>query len=146
MIRVYIQRETITDQGTPGILSAPALGFSCFSLELPWKDNQVGVSCIPAGEYTCERYFSRTFRQHLYRVCEVPGRSGIALHSGNVAGDKSQGYKTHSLGCILLGRRRGELWDQEAVLASRLAIGEFFRELDRKPFNLQIKGDQDGYN
>lgn len=146
MIQVYLHRNGSTDQGTPGILSAPALGFSCFSLELPWKDNQVGASCIPAGEYECERYFSSTFRQHLYRVCVVPGRSGIAIHSGNVAGDKSHGYKTHSLGCILAGRRRGELWGQTAVLASRLAIGEFFRELDKNPFKLQIKGDQDGHN
>ena len=139
MIEAYLYREKSTEQGTPGVLSVPEKAFACFSIELPWRDNLVSLSCIPVGEYVCERYFSPSFKQYLYRVCDVPGRSGIAIHSGNVAGNKEKGYKTHSLGCILLGKRLGVLWDQDAILVSRMTIGNFFRLMDTQPFKLQIQ-------
>jgi len=140
LITVYLHREKETMQGTEGILSVPALGFSCFSIELPWRDNQVSMSCIPAGEYECVRYYSNAFKQWLYKVREVEGRSGIAIHSGNVAGAEDKGYKSHSLGCILLGKSRGKLWDQAAVLVSRITVNRFFRLFEQKPFELKIKG------
>ena len=30
-----------------------------FTLELPWKDNQRNISCIPAGYYFCNRVADR---------------------------------------------------------------------------------------
>lgn len=144
MVTVYLYREQSTDQGTPGILLAPALWFSCFTLELPWRDNQVNISCIPAGEYDCLQYFSKAFQQHLYKVQGVAGRSGIAFHSGNVAGATAQGYKTHSLGCILLGKKQGSLWGQKAVLVSRITTKRFFRLLKDEPFELKIIGGSHG--
>jgi len=140
MRKVYLDRGPSTEQGTPGVVQVPSERFACFSIELPWKDNAPGLSCIPAGEYICERYFSRAFHEHLYRVCDVAGRSGVAIHTGNVAGDKEAGYKTHSLGCILFGRKEGILWEQKAVLASRLAVGKFFRLMCRETFKLIIRG------
>lgn len=143
MLNAYLHRETSDDQGTFGILAAPELSFACFTIELPWMDNQRNVSCIPNGSYLCRWYFSSSFGQHLYKVCDVPDRSGVAIHSGNVAGDKNKGYRSHSLGCPLLGKRRGILWGQKAVLISRLAVGTFFRFMDKQDFNLHIAG---GYN
>lgn len=139
MIEAYLHRDPSTEQGTLGVLSVPEKGFACFSIELPWRDNRVSLSCIPAGEYRCERYFSPAFKEYLYRICDVPGRSGVAIHSGNVAGNRDKGYKTHSLGCILLGKRQGQLWGQDAVLLSRLTVGAFFRLMDRKDFKLHIQ-------
>lgn len=141
MITVYLNREKQTMQGTQGVLSVPAFGFSCFTLELPWRGNRVNLSCIPAGEYECVRYFSRAFKQWLYKVRGVEGRSGIAIHSGNVAGASDKGYRTHSLGCILLGKSRGQLWGQDAVLVSRVTVSRFFRLFEEKPFELKITGD-----
>lgn len=140
MIDVFLFRREFTDQGTPGILSVPEKTFACFSIELPWRDNQVGISCIPVGEYICEYYYSTSFRQFLYRICNVPDRTGVAVHSGNVAGDKSKGYRSHSLGCLLLGERRGKLWGQEAILLSRFAMGKFSRLMNKNPYKLHIIG------
>lgn len=142
MITVYLHRGKSTKQGTPGVLSVPVRGFSCFSIELPWRDNRANLSCIPAGEYECVRYFSPAFEQWLYKVRAVEGRSGIAFHSGNVAGAEDKGYKTHSLGCILLGKSRGEMWGQKAVMVSRITVGKFFRLLKEKPFELKITGGE----
>jgi len=57
------------------------------SLELPYLQNQRKISCIPPGEYECERI------QHLkYGLCwwvkDVPSRDGILIHTGNYASDK----------------------------------------------------------
>jgi len=56
------------------------------------------------------------------RLSDVPGRSDILIHSGNLAGDVIKGFNTHSAGCILLGEGRGYLGEQKAVLSSRTAV------------------------
>lgn len=102
------------------------------SLELPWRDNARNISCIPAGTYRCTWHKSPRFGW-TYWVRNVPDRSGILFHAGNWAGDTSHGYRTHSWGCILLGRRRGMLKGQQAVLASRLAVRDFYDACERAP-------------
>jgi hypothetical protein len=72
-------------------------------------------------------------------VQNVPGRSGILFHCGNVAGSKNSGYRTDSLGCLLWGSYSGRLWKQRAVLASRKARGKFLNHLQGDPFILSIK-------
>lgn len=58
------------------------------TIELPWKDNQHNISCIPEGKYKTKPYVSK----HLglvYEVLNVPDRSAILIHKGNfVAGKK----------------------------------------------------------
>ena len=48
----------------------------CKTLELPWRDNQKGISCIPAGEYKLSPYPSSRFGE-VYIVNDVPNRTGI---------------------------------------------------------------------
>ena len=36
-----------------------------YSIELPWKDNQTGVSCIPEGRYELVKRWSLKFGRHL---------------------------------------------------------------------------------
>lgn len=67
------------------------------SLELPWHNNAPRISCIPAGAYPMKWTFSPTFNRMMWLVEDVPGRTGIRIHSGNYAGDKV----SDSLGCIL---------------------------------------------
>lgn len=79
--------------------------FKCRTLELPWKDNQRNVSCIPEGHYDVDPIYSQTFG-HIYDVKDVPDRSLIRIHQGNYAG--SINPKTgHSdiRGCILVGEK-----------------------------------------
>ncbi len=60
------------------------------------------------------------------------------MHPGNVGGDTTQGFRTHTKGCILLGRRRGWLWGQKAVLSSRPTVMEFMSVMEREDFTLNI--------
>jgi len=123
------------DQGTRGILFADS--FSCHTLELPWRENQRNISCIPAGEYKVRLRISPKYGQ-VYHVKEVPNRSYILIHSGNVAGDTTLGYRTNVNGCILLGAVRGLLWNQWAVLNSRITIRRFMTHMELEPFILKI--------
>lgn len=69
--------------------------FSALSLERGWRNNSQNVSCIPAGEYVIKYLPSPRFRRHLWRVINVPSRSGILFHLAN--------YWYELEGCISLG-------------------------------------------
>ena len=56
----------------------------CFSIELPWRNNQAGVSCIPEGNYALRRRNSEHVGWHLELV-DVPGRELILIHPANNA-------------------------------------------------------------
>ena len=103
----------------------------CFSLELPWYGNRKNISCIPEGSYLCKRSFSPKFGE-VYEVSDVYKRSHILIHSGNTEDDIE--------GCILLGQRVGYLNDKRAVLDSKNALTQFYREVDSvDEFTLIIK-------
>jgi hypothetical protein len=70
----------------------------------------------------------------------VPGRSYILLHEGNFSGDKEIGLRTHSAGCVLLGRKRGRLYGQNAVLSSRTARREFEVRMNWQTTELEVVG------
>lgn len=132
-----IARRRFDDQGTPGIFVSPR--FSCYTLELPWRDDAPQLSCIPAGVYDVVWSQSPRLRIFTYEILNVPGRGGIRIHSGNLAGDKSKGFLSDSLGCPLLGNAFGTLNGQRAVLVSRPAVTAFESAMQRKPFRLVIK-------
>lgn len=54
------------------------------TIELPWKDNHTGVSCIPEGRYQLAKQYSTRFGWH-WLVMEVPAREGILIHPANDA-------------------------------------------------------------
>lgn len=68
--------------------------FECFTLELPWKDNQRRVSCIPEGEYKAIKHRSPKFGDSVW-IQNVPNRSEILIHPAN--------YVRQLLGCIAVG-------------------------------------------
>lgn len=133
---VNIFRLRRSAQGTEGLLVTG--DFNCRTLELPWKNNQKQISCIPPGEYDVEIRLSNKYGR-VYWVRHVPNRTYILIHSGNYAGDKSQGFKSHVMGCILLGKKSGFLGGQVAVLNSRVAVRAFVNEMDYEPFRLRIQ-------
>ena len=101
--------------GTFGVLKADDIPF-CLTLERPWLNNKRNISCIPSGFYYCSRVDSPKFG-NTFRVTDVPGRSHILFHKGNLMDD------TH--GCIILGEEFGYLNKQIAVLSSGRAFQEF---------------------
>ena len=52
-------------------------------LELPWKNNEPFVSCIPEGKYLVKETWSPRFKRKLWLVCDVPERSGVRIHPEN---------------------------------------------------------------
>jgi hypothetical protein len=105
--RVYLEDRTL------GSLVDARGGLIAKTLELPWKDNQRKISCIPEGEYlvtlsgpvlndnpdtALDESGGRIPRHYShYIVHDVPGRSGILIH---------RGYNpSWSQGCILVSGR-----------------------------------------
>lgn len=68
--------------------------FECKTLELPFKDNQRRVSCIPTGTYQVEKRKSPS-QGWSYHIKDVKDRDWILIHKGN--------YYTDILGCVLVG-------------------------------------------
>jgi hypothetical protein len=132
---VHIFRTKRSHHGTEGILSTGS--FTCFTIELPWKDNLPNISCIPPDAYLATPRRSPKFG-NVFHVTNVEGRSHILIHSGNFAGDVEKGLRTHVQGCILLGRYRGVLDNQKVVLSSRPTVRRFMNYMDSKEFTLHI--------
>ena len=58
--------------------------FQCYTIELPWLNNEPRVSCIPEGEYYVDKRYSLHLGRHLL-VTHVPGRDLILVHAANDA-------------------------------------------------------------
>ncbi len=136
MRQVDLYRLRRSDQGTEGLLVSG--DFNCRTLELPWRYNQRRISCIPHGDYTVEIRLSNKYGR-IYWVRRVPNRTYILIHSGNYGGDVSKGYKSHVMGCILLGKKAGFLGGQVAVLNSRITVRAFMEEMDYETFRLHVR-------
>ena len=135
MLTVTLRQQS-TDQGTFGILYT--LGFKCYTLELPWRDNKSNLSCIPKGTYAVHWTYSPHFKRYMYQITGVTGRAGIRIHSANYAGDVTKGYRSHLYGCIALGKRIGILDGQKAILVSRPTVRAFETLMNKQSFNLRI--------
>lgn len=118
-------REPTTDGATMGVLFIDG-HFQCFTLEdeirevagqpvSAWKVK--GATAIPAGRYTVDLTYSGRFNRLMPILLDVPGFSGIRLHTGNTAADTE--------GCPLVGRTRGPA----QVGESRLAFQELWPRL-----------------
>ena len=131
-----IRMET-SDEGTFGKIYLPD-GLTFFTGELPWRENQNDISCIPEGNYFCTWTFSNRFKRNMYLVTPVRDRAGIRIHSANLMGDSTKGFKKQLNGCISLGEKFGWIEGQKAILASGPAVRRFEEHMDHKPFSLEI--------
>lgn len=74
------------DHCTLGAITWPGMERTPLAcLELPWRDNAIGVSRIPAGEYPFITWHSPTFKRPVLRLDDdaVAPRSAILFHPGN---------------------------------------------------------------
>ena len=84
-------KRTYRSSGTNGALWYGG-SLICHTIELPWKDNKVNISCIPEGRYLLEKRITHERGFHLI-LKSVPGRSWILIHPANDA-------RTELEGCI----------------------------------------------
>lgn len=103
------------EAGTFGILRIQKQ-LSFFTLEPQDRENAIGISSIPAQQYTCTKYTSQKFGE-TFQVQDVPGRSSILFHYGN--------WQEDTEGCIILGS--GILADRRGLKNSREAFDAFMR-------------------
>lgn len=62
----------------------------CYTIELPWLDNQRKISCISEGEYQLAKRYVEKFHWHLWLV-GVINRQWILIHTANNALQQLQG-------------------------------------------------------
>jgi hypothetical protein len=75
--------RTYFPEGTNGKLECEGK-FICNTIELPWKNNETKVSCIPEGKYFIKKRYSKKFQWHL-EISNVKNRSLILFHPANNA-------------------------------------------------------------
>ena len=133
MILFTIKRTHYRDDGVFGVMDREGQPF-CVTIELPWKNNQKEISCIPEGEYLCER-FLRSSGQETFLVLNVPNRDGILIHTANTISDLR--------GCIGIAeffhKKDVSGNTQTSVGMSKDAFNEFMNMLSgQKTFKLVI--------
>ncbi len=129
-MNIVISRVAYNATETMGVLKVNNVP-RMLTLEDPWQTNKTNISCIPQGSYTCKPYQSPKY-PNTFEVIDVPGRDYILFHKGNTNHD------TH--GCILVGRRFGSLHNENAILESTQAFGDFLSIVQGlNEFNLTIE-------
>ena len=85
------------------------LELSLWTLECPWRDNQIFVSCVPDGSYPLVAFDSPD-HPDCWVLTPVPGRTGVLIHPGNEV--------KHTQGCILPGmdQEPGHVWSSRQAL------------------------------
>jgi hypothetical protein len=90
---IKIDRSSYSDNCIQGYMFIDSEAI-CYTMELPWEDNQNNISAIPVGKYNG---FLRYDKSDGWRIQleNVPNRSGVQIHVGN--------YTSQIKGCILVG-------------------------------------------
>jgi hypothetical protein len=125
-MKLDLVREQITPKSSAGRLFIDGV-FECYTLEdtvreVPgkpvseWKIPK--VTAIPTGTYKVDITPSARYRRDMPIVLDVPGFTGIRIHSGNTDADTE--------GCILVGAYRESA---DEIRGSRAAFGWLFEKL-----------------
>ena len=149
-MKINIVRSRSTQEGTPGILTTDA-GFTCKTLELPWANNQSGISCIFADIYTGGIWYSPHLNRLVIRLEDKHGRQNCLVHNGNFAGE-GVNEVTQIHGCTEVGNGYGQLdngtgrnqfaiEDSSATLA--LLIAHIKSNIGDDPFTVSYAWDTD---
>lgn len=77
-----------------------------------------GQTAIPVGTYRVIKTMSKRFGKILPQICNVPGFTGVRIHSGNTADDTE--------GCILVGQNK----IKGRVINSRIVMNQLMAKLD----------------
>lgn len=130
MAEIFIKRVDLQKNRTISLFEYSGIGI--FSLEdtdrnlkqdMPLAGIKAikvpGKTAIPYGRYEVGISYSNRFKKLMPIVFDVPGFSGIRIHSGNTEDDTE--------GCPLVGLSRST----DTVLQSRIAYSRFFEWLEK---------------
>ena len=118
-MRLLLCRDRLTPKATVGKLTHKG-EFVAYTCEDRYRGDDMsekvpGETCIPCGDYEVIVTYSPRFQVDMPLLLNVPGFTGVRIHSGNKPADTS--------GCILVGTTRGP----DQVLGSRAAYEEVFK-------------------
>ena len=114
---LHLLRYQTGPLATHGVLIARDLP-PLATLEPPWLDDRLYVSCVRSGVYRLVPHKSPRFG-HVLLLRGTQPRTHILIHAGN--------YAHQTEGCILPGLRRGKLKHQDAVRRSRPALNRLIK-------------------
>src|SRR3990167_9842271 len=156
MKEAFLTRTETGDEGTFGEIKHGEQ--SWLSLELPWRDNLPGKSCIPSGDYLFRWRSDSPKNGECFETWDDPttplkedveGRSAIQIHPANLAGDRDYGYACQLEGCIAPGKGIAVFWvkppaaadvrPQRGITQSRQALKELVSSLGLDTFRLKIQ-------
>ena len=83
------------------VIQGKEIIFTCKTLELPWRNNEKGISSAPEGTYPIVLERSPKFKTSLWELKNVPERSEIKIHTAN--------YVRQLNGCIAVGSAWGDI-------------------------------------
>jgi hypothetical protein len=131
-----IRRVTYLSDATLGVLLDPEGVPICLTAELPWKDNEPYVSCIPEGTYQAIKVMSHKRGYEVFEIVSVPGRTLIQIHVANAPMRPiNKEGETELLGCIAPGMKYGGRGGYNGVNQSMLA----FERVMKLPKQIIIK-------
>lgn len=133
MILVFVIRKELSQSQTIGalqVMNNDVELFSCMTLELAWNNNVRQISCIPYGEYNCEKKEATAAipYQHV-TVLNVRDRSGIAIHKAN--------YASQLRGCIAVGDKHVDM-NKDGNLDVTNSSNTFKKLMDILPNNFKL--------
>lgn len=122
---IEVKRKSHTNRSTIGEVWLNGV-FECYSLEdcvrevpgkpvTQWKI--AGQTAIPVGTYDVVIDFSNRFQRLMPHILDVPGFTGVRIHSGNTDKDTE--------GCILVGQEK----TTDFIGHSKLAFDSLFSQL-----------------
>jgi hypothetical protein len=119
-MELLLQRKPSAEKTTLGELYRDS-SFECHTLEDVVRPDGVkvwGETAIPAGRYRVTITYSPKFKQEMPLVHDVPGFTGVRIHTGNTIHD------TH--GCVLVGE---VVLSPTTIGNSRVAYNKLFLKL-----------------
>lgn len=119
-MELRVNRFKRTDKSTLGRFIVDGVA-ECYDLEDVKRADGVKVqdaTCIPAGTYKVIIDDSVRFKRPMPHILDVPGFTGIRIHSGNTDADTD--------GCILLG---SAITNDDFISGSKAAFDAFFPKL-----------------
>jgi len=131
---VNLIRVDTSDLGTFGVFSCDGAPI-CLSVELPWRNNEPNISCIPDGQYLCDPLSHARFGRCFYVKDKngeptFGGRSEILIHPANLPKEIR--------GCIAPGTSFGVVNGALGVLSSGKALAKLADFVGFKRFSLFI--------
>jgi len=116
-VELTVVREPSKNGCTLGEMSVDGI-HECWTCEDEIREVKIpGKTAIPQGRYRVVLTQSQRFKKVLPELLNVPGFSGVRIHSGNTSEDTE--------GCILVGEEKGS----DRVLRSREAMLELMAML-----------------